>query len=105
MKLVYFPVIVQQNIFCEIKLYLAIKICICGNAIRKKEMQKFHVNQEQNPRTVFQNSSGILFLYSIMVLSLSDFILNLSWKIHLHRRRYCNKSFIPQLLKSETPLP
>ncbi len=48
MKLVYFPVIVQQNIFCEIKLYLAIKICICCNAIRKKEMQKFHVNQEQN---------------------------------------------------------
>ena len=44
-------------------MYLAIKICICYNASRQKEMQKFHVNKERNPRTVFQHSSGILLYF------------------------------------------
>ena len=28
-----------------------------------KKMQKFHVNKEWNPRTVFQHSSGILLYF------------------------------------------
>ena len=44
-------------------MYLAIKIRICYNANRQKEMQKFHVNKEQNPRTVLQHSSGILLYF------------------------------------------
>lgn len=45
------------------EMYLAIKMCICYNANRQKEMQKFHVNKERNPRTVLQHSSGILLYF------------------------------------------
>ncbi len=50
-------------LFYEKEMNLAINICICYNAIRQKEMQKFHVNKERNPRTVFQHSSGILLYF------------------------------------------
>ena len=53
----------ENFLFCE-KMHLVIKICICYNASRQKEITS-PCGQKVNPQTVLQHSLGILlFFYS-----------------------------------------
>ena len=55
---------ILSALFFRGKMYLAIKVCICYNANRQKEITSPY-GQGTNPRIVLQHSSGILlFFYS-----------------------------------------